>query len=174
MMRLPTLSRMHADERGVGMIELVVVMIIMTILAAIVVPTFLGSRTTAAQNEAAAAATTYNQMINSYVADHGRQTPALGSADWCTPVISGPCNLMRQPYANPAAGVAEGRVVFGGVNARATAPATATGAVEYNRISSTTWEVRSYYRRPSQAWIADPGCVLGNTANAAPSCGTTQ
>lgn len=85
-------------ERGVGLVEIVVVLMILAVIIGLFATTFTGSKRTTDFKLAQGAASSYAEAIESYMADNGQTPPAVGSPAWAaTPrdrFLRGPVDVL--------------------------------------------------------------------------------
>lgn len=108
-MRKRRILKLLSNERGVTLIELVIVIIIITTLALIVMPRFMG-RTEEARRTAAVAdiQTGLGTAIDLYESDNGRYPASLdelihqpeGAPNWRGPYLKG-SQIPKDPWASP-------------------------------------------------------------------------
>jgi prepilin-type N-terminal cleavage/methylation domain-containing protein len=136
------------DERGLTIVEMLVVLLIIAILMAAMLYAFRGSKQTTYYKAAIAAAQSYSDGIEAFMADNGQTPPRLGTTDWPNANrakrVAGPVNSMlvdaatHQPKTYMRAGsldaIQNGTVDFG--TSKASAPATARAYITYQVVGS--------------------------------------
>lgn len=160
-----------ARERGLGMVELIVVGVIVAILMSAAIIGFGGSRSAARSGEAAAAAAAYDSAIAKHMTDHANRLPTARDMMTTGGKWSGPRSMIQpnRPYIGALpSGVAEGRI---GVAADCRPPtgATAQAWIAFCPETAPNYGIRLTTRRVNQPWSAGKVCWRGNTGRA-PRC----
>jgi type II secretory pathway pseudopilin PulG len=166
------------DERGFGVIELVIVLLLLAIMMAMLISTFGGSKRAASHKLAAGAASNYAEAIESYMADNGQSPPTIGSAAWpASPnaqLLRGPVDILLRgpggggkPYLPSVPDAVDtGRVQFLGPGQTSSSPASPT--ITYS-VNGPYYELR----------VRTPGntvreCIITNAPTppgGVPKCG---
>lgn len=117
----------RCEERGFGLVEIIVVLVVLSIVGAVALHSLTGTKRNAAETRARTVARTLGEAVEQFRRDRGGRLPAapgtaLGSADWGgswrSPVDVSNAN---RPYASAAA--------LEGVGDRVVALENASGAV---------------------------------------------
>lgn len=147
---------MH-DERGVSLVEVLVVLVIVGVLIAVVAMGRQSSSRAGSQTVALAAAASYKDSIEAFRRDHGGRAPVWGAAnDWPATIQAkrlglanasggrwGPVNIGSngRPYLDRVPeGIASGRVQLVGSNTTTAAPSVKARIV-YERVGSNGYRL---------------------------------
>jgi type II secretory pathway pseudopilin PulG len=161
-------ARRRTGERGVGLVEVVVVLVIIAVTLGMVFSGRNSSQRAGSVTVGRAAAASYKDAIEAFRRDHGGRTPVWGSAaDWpATPPASsgvtggsggswGPLNqgARMRPYLDviPEA-ITDRRVVLVG-GASSLTPMTVRARVVYDRIDERRYRL-ILQRSDGDAWVA--------------------
>lgn len=79
----------RASERGIGLVEVMVVLLLIAILSAVAFMSIGGARKTGGRTEVVAAATRYSDAVERFQQEHNRRLPQVGTPTWPT-AVEGP------------------------------------------------------------------------------------
>lgn len=169
----PDVGNRTDAERGVSLVEVIVVLLIVAILVASILAGTNSSKRAGAVTAARAAAASYHDAIEAFMRDHGGRTPVWNNAsDWPSAPPSGsgvtggtggqwgPINIgaRGKPYLDriPEA-VADGRVVVVSSGTTTAAPGVRSRVV-YQRVGARGYRLQ-VQRATSTSWATT--CEFG-------------
>lgn len=161
--------RGEPSERGVSLVEIIIVVAIIAILMAVVVSMH-GPKRTVNFKAAQGAAQTYGDAVEAFMADNGQTPPVVNSAAWPTDVTKGPVDAMQKNkryMRSVPEPVSDKRVQFVAGPMPAGSAITGTAAVAYT-VAKTPSGVKWYLHVRTHQASGEPAleCVVTNAPGA--------